>query len=278
MHKAEGGPSTLQAYPTSTPHLRVVRDEDTPNYDGEPNRRPFVMTDQESGRTILATLGGACFGVYWTLQRHADKAGTCWPSLDTLADANHLSRMHVTRCLTKLEEGGWITRTKRATTRGLSTSTLYTVSANPSKSGCNTRRTSDEHASVVDVTRTRPKLDENQDTPSLRSGVSVTPSKRLLPDDWEPTPTMVETAAAKHGMTLVQVADKTEQFRDWAKSSGKKYLDWDATWRNFMRPSRFDPYPARSRGANANGKLDHMQLANHFADQARRLEAEEAAR
>jgi len=155
-----------EVYPIPVPrHLRIVGDEDVPSYDGKPIRPPFVMTDQETGSTILATLGGACFGIYWTLQRHADKSGTCWPSLDTIADANHLSRMHVTRCLAKLEATGWITRSKRATMRGLSTSTLYTVFSSPSTDGCNTRRTSDEHASVVDVTRTRPKLDENQTPP-----------------------------------------------------------------------------------------------------------------
>jgi len=267
----------MQVYPTTvSPTLRIVRNEDAPIDDELPVRRPFVMVDQEAGRTILATLGGACFGVFWTLQSHA-KAGACWPSLDTIADANHITRKHVTRLLDQLEAAGWITREKRTNEYGMATSTLYRISDKRDTSGCDMTGTSSGHGRAENVTRTRRKPDENKTTPSLRSGVSPRESKRMLPDEWEPTPKMVEVAAEKHGMTLVQLADKTEQFRDWANAGAKKYADWDATWRNFMRPSRFDPYPARSNG-HANGKMDHMQLANHFADQARRLEAEEAAR
>ena len=253
---------------TNRPNLRLVSEEEQATYDGQPVKAPaFVMVDREAGETILATLGGTCFGIWWHLLRRS-KDGKCWPSLDDIAEATSLSRMHVTRCLDKLEVGGWITRTKRANTYGLSTSTLYQINVKPRTDACNQPVTSREHAVNIEGPSMLHELEPNKNvrkgppTSSLRSDVDPPPEKkprtalRLLPDDWEPTAKAIETAAAKHGMTLDEIAAKTERFRDWAASNGHRKADWDATWRNFMAPSRFDPPKPRAPTRTSNGRID----------------------
>ena len=164
-------------YPGTTPRLRIVSDEDAPTYDAEshtaPKRESVVMARAESGETILGTLGVSAFGVYWHLCKRSNKDGQCWPSLDDIAEATMLSRMHVTRMLNALEKDGWVTRTKRSNRHGMATSTLYTIVVKDSTDGCNTIPTKDrtdgcntpvtsrEHDGTVDVTRTSNKLVPN---------------------------------------------------------------------------------------------------------------------
>lgn len=130
-------------------------------YDANRQRDPFVMVDTATGETILATLGCSAFGVYWHLCKRSTD-GKCWPSLDDIADATSLSRMHVTRMLSALETDGWIAREKRSNKHGLSTSTLYTILEKSRTYGCNIPVTCREPNTVRDVTRTRTKLDTNQ--------------------------------------------------------------------------------------------------------------------
>ncbi len=63
-----------------------------------------------------------------------------------------------------------------------------------------------------------------------------------LPADWKPTAQQVAWARAKR--PLLDVAEEAEKFRDfWTAKSGKDAtkLDWDATWRNWVRNARVSP-------------------------------------
>lgn len=150
-------------------NLRVIGDDE--------RREPFVQVVASAGETIMGTLGTAAFGVYWHLCKRANN-GQCWPSLDDISEATKLSRMHVTRMLDLLEDGGWITRTKRTNAYGMATSTLYTIIEKPHESGCNIGFTSVSHDELSDVTRTRTKPDTNQDPPTGEITPPTPPEKK----------------------------------------------------------------------------------------------------
>lgn len=131
----------------NSPRLRVLRDEDAIPYDAQHPKRSerFVIVDYEAGSTILGTHGASAFAVYWHLCSRANQERECWPSLDDIAEATCLSRMHVTRMLKVLEEGEWIARHQRTNRFGRATSTLYEILEKPRTDACNIPVTSREH-------------------------------------------------------------------------------------------------------------------------------------
>ena len=66
--------------------------------------------------------------VFAVLARHADRAGRCWPSRETVAARAGCSVRSVDRALVELADGGLIERTARGNGAGGRTSTLYTLS------------------------------------------------------------------------------------------------------------------------------------------------------
>jgi DNA-binding MarR family transcriptional regulator len=158
--------STISPTATSSPQLRVIRDEDTPLYDGiapaQAMARGFTMMSNEVGETILCDLGASAFGVYWHLAKRS-KNGQCWPSLDDIADATKMSRKNVTRMLDILENEGWITRTKRSNAYGMQRSTLYTLVEKPRTYACDRDGTEPGQGDVENVTRTIRKQDGEQE-------------------------------------------------------------------------------------------------------------------
>ena len=55
-----------------------------------------------------------------------------------------------------------------------------------------------------------------------------------LPDDWQPSDAHIRLAAERG----VDVIDQAERFRDWCRSNGKAYKDWEAAFRNWLRNAR----------------------------------------
>lgn len=90
----------------------------------------------------------------------------------------------------------------------------------------------------------RDKLEDikNIKSPSLRSGEGATEKRSTrLPDDWKPSEADVETAVASIGCQRVPA--EIDKFRDYWRAkpgSGGKKLDWDATWRNWIRRAAED--------------------------------------
>ena len=65
--------------------------------------------------------------VYMYLKDRANREGSCWPGVRTIAKELDLSRATVQRALRDLENGGWIVRTPRHRDNGSRTSNNYTV-------------------------------------------------------------------------------------------------------------------------------------------------------
>lgn len=80
--------------------------------------------------------------------------------------------------------------------------------------------------------------------PSPAAKASEGPRKRAtrIPDDFRPSPAVRDDMAAKRPEVDLEL--ETEKFRDyWAAKAGKDAtkLDWDATWRNWIRNARVAP-------------------------------------
>lgn len=113
-------------------HLRLVRDEDAPPYDGmsrAPSRAPagpFAMTPH---RVIERMEGdGYALAVFLVLVKHADKHGRCWPSVATVCKAVGWSKKIVSPAIDRLIAAGILTKEPRFT-QGMKSANLYRITA-----------------------------------------------------------------------------------------------------------------------------------------------------
>ena len=65
--------------------------------------------------------------VYMYLKDRANREGSCWPGIRTIAEELNLSRATVKRALRDLETGGWIVKTPRRRDNGSRTSNNYKI-------------------------------------------------------------------------------------------------------------------------------------------------------
>ena len=65
--------------------------------------------------------------VHMYLKDRANRSGTCWPGINTIAKDLHLSRSTVKRALADLEQHGYLAKLPRYRPNGSNTSNLYTL-------------------------------------------------------------------------------------------------------------------------------------------------------
>ena len=65
--------------------------------------------------------------VYIYLKDHANKQGTCWPGINTIAEELSLSRSTVKRALDNLAKAGLVENSSRWRENGSLTSNLYRI-------------------------------------------------------------------------------------------------------------------------------------------------------
>ena len=73
-------------------------------------------------------------------------------------------------------------------------------------------------------------------TPDIPEVKTKTRGKRLLPADFSPDKLIADQAGIDYDGAL-------EAFSDWAKAGGKKYLDWDACFRNACKTWLKEKFP-----------------------------------
>jgi len=115
-----------------------------------------------------------------------------------------------------------------------------------------------------------------EDKKPIATKKAVSPKKTTLPDDWLPNATH-EQIAVREGVSLPQCL---EEFRDYEASNGRKFLDWDAVFRTWLRKAkdfkRSTPGGAIDEGArDANRAAEARKRASTNA--LEKHEAEEAA-
>lgn len=183
---------------------------------------------------------------------------TCWPAISTIADKCDVSRATVKRRMLQLEQYGLIARRSRT-----GDSTLYFILPEAEKEGV----VQSEPGSTVSQGRfnsepgggstSEPLTTMNHQEPSVNNNARGT----RLPNDWVPEP-LPDDFVRKHGITQDIVQNEFEKFVDyWAAVPGAKgrKLDWQATWRTWLRNSRdYRPRQAASR-AQPNKYNEMMQ-------------------
>jgi hypothetical protein len=92
-----------------------------------------------------------------------------------------------------------------------------------------------------------------------------------LPQDWQPSPTLHTWATDT--CPYVNLTAETAKFADHWRSKGERRVDWDATWRNWIRraaetpPRNVRPLPNTHNG---NGRSDRLRdAAAHLREQGR---------
>ena len=97
---------------------------------------------------------------------------------------------------------------------------------------------------------------------SARVNAPKAKRKTRLADDWFPTDANL-LYAQNQGMDHAEIQKQVDLFRDhWVANGGVK-LDWDATWRNWIRRApEFSRSPGRANGRN--GKVDMFAVAERL--------------
>jgi len=251
----------MQVYPTTvSPTLRLVRDEDAPTYDGEPIKRPpFTMIDTESHDYVAANMGSHTYSVFAYLCRRINaKTGECHPSVATIAESTAMSARQVRYSLAELEQAGFVTRETRTNAVGLTLGMAYrvTVSLGPARGQVvqpiengaarkrNARGTDAERTVAGGAAKLYVEQDVELEEPN-GSLAAPTKSRRKgaetdMPKDFAPTPEGVTWAKEKYGYSDADLADRLDRMQTYVAQHGKRYVNWQAAWKTFMRPKEWE--------------------------------------
>ena len=90
--------------------------------------------------------------------------------------------------------------------------------------------------------------------------------KITIPDDWDPPPESLEYALSK-GLTAREFANETDRFKTSASANGRKYINWNSAWRQWLDHPEFGPIARASnakRGAfgSSGGPPSATAIAN----------------
>jgi hypothetical protein len=170
---------------------------------------------------------------------YADEKGKCWPSFQRLSERCDMSRRHVIRVVADLEARGLVRKIEerpyKPTVYGLNIPTSAEVVTptslvTPETLVTPTSPSSDAHVTTTSDIAMSPKPPVNRHrTTRERKGVASP-----IPDDFEVTERMYAWATGK-GMSQRQVDADTEQFVDYHRGKDSRQVDWEATWRTWMR-------------------------------------------
>lgn len=215
--------------------------------------------------------------VLMCLADHANEDDrTCWPAINTIARKCEVTRVTVQRHIKALERDGHISRRART-----GDSTLYFIlpehASEHERTAMNrggyqndTRIMGDTggyHSSDTGgVSPMIPKPSLNHQEPEEKKA-----RKRAvrLPADWIPPKDWIEFANL-HGLSRQDAYREGEKLRDWSLSSAKgAKLDWEATWRNWIRrvveekgnrqPNGASKHPAQAAMDELRRRMDHVE-------------------
>jgi hypothetical protein len=89
------------------------------------------------------------------------------------------------------------------------------------------------------TTVTEPYQDTEQSqnrTEQIEVGAKAPNRRKRLSEDWQPRKEDLDTLGSE-GFSLSEINDQLRRFRDHWKATGKPMVDWDATFRNWVRRS-----------------------------------------
>ena len=158
------------------------------------------------------------------IANHANPRGEAWPAIDRLSKYTGFSTRSIQRAISELVRMDLL-RIEEKPGR----TNLYIIRAFDESRG-------DTMSGVTPCQGGVSPCHPNHKEPSSNNNRAS-----RLPDDFNPSEANVEWA--KSARPDVDLKDATDQFQDYWLGNGKTKLDWQATWRNWIR--RTDP--ARSR-------------------------------
>ena len=227
-------------------------------------------------KAVLAAIGHAT----------DDKTHQTYVSQKTIAAMVGMSVATVNRSVGALEAGGVLSRQRRSgaggyrTTDIITVNTTYVAETNVAETNVGDTyigETSNLHDS--DAPPTSPsaiaeeinQIDQPEDQPDLVAPLPPKPKKPVngtrLTEDWQPTPWEF-TKARRHGFDGIDLTEETKRFIDyWIAIPGARgrKLDWDATWRNWIRRAQDDA------GRRNKGKASPTDRARQTAAAGQRV-------
>jgi len=172
---------------------------------------------------------------------YADDEGRAWPSQDTIAEAIEGSRHTVMRALEFLEEGGFLTRTRRHREDGSRRPDIIHLDLSR-----NLQRS--KNAGPKSQIATAEPISE-----PIREK-KIARANRLT-EDWEPSEASI--LKAKTHLDLDAIREELEKFRNyWLAKSGADAakLDWNRTFDNWILNAKDRrPTHGRERSPARNG-------------------------
>lgn len=197
-----------------------------------------------------------------------DDGDQAWPAVAKLAAKARVSERTVQRALRSLVELGELEVRPSAGRHGVNVYRVVMTDSHPvTSSPRQTVTPSPEAEGVTPVTRggdtgdTRTILE-----PPLRATTQTKthPRAKRIPDDWTPSPTLIDAMRAE-GIADELARRELPRFRDyWAAKPGRDgtKLDWDATWRNWLRRAGDGTARASPNGAATTKAAGWLALGN----------------
>lgn len=220
------------------------------------------MSIQHVGRVLDARdprLSGSRKLVLIALANRTDEKGRCWPSQKLLADECGISIRALADHLKGLQEGGFIKRATQHLGKGNGSRTTYTLQLDTLKvaaadiaraivapatfdncAGSTPHVTNHQEptypiANAIGVRASAPPPEPEQ--PKRKSSPKGSARGSRIPPNWAPTPKDYAFASGE-GLNREEINREADRFRDyWTAASGRNAckLDWEATWRNWLR-------------------------------------------
>lgn len=148
-----------------------------------------------------------------------------WPSHETLAEKANVSTRTIKRYLSELVELGELEITYQGAPTGKNfRSNLYRVTV------CRTTTVLQDDVGLQDDLGSSSRPVDGLG--SLKNPLTIKRA-RQLPSDWEPNENHKQFCE-KFDLDLEEIA---ESFKTWATATGRKYVDWDAGFRNWLNNS-----------------------------------------
>lgn len=235
----------------ATAHLRIIRDESAPAYDGTTRSGHRTMIDDDVVEEVLQQCGLAATGLYTYLERKANREGKCWPSIREMAEVAGCSERYITELInTKLVPAGFVLRHQKTNRFGRTLGVVYTLPFHQTPrnvGGEHPPEPRGEQGGEPESQTSSPKVDTGVDTGVAKSTggdmarEQKAPSERKprrnpdlpLPDDFTLTEARLAYAVAQ-GMDEGRARYQFERLRNWAADKQVTSRDWDARWRNWV--------------------------------------------
>jgi hypothetical protein len=178
------------------------------------------------------------------LSERADKAGTCWPSVDAIADATGLTARAVVDVLHWLADLGMVEIERRHDADGRRKSNLYRLRlrelASPSKVNPVHVGLSEPSAGLSEPSAGLSELaspESIQEPFKNPSGGRARKRATPPPERIEVTDSLL-TLGQSLGLDRLTVEHELAACLDWHRANGKARVDWLATARNWLRKAK----------------------------------------